>query len=98
MNINDGLAVVEQWSTHEPTLFARDSSSGPNFEFDLMRHLDDALWMAAILDKSVFQCLGAADKKTTKGATLFPRNPITAPVPANKDNRRCRATRRRLQI
>ncbi|MCK1708643.1 hypothetical protein [Bradyrhizobium sp. 143] len=39
-------------------------SSWPgNFELDLTRHFDDVLWIASVLEESVFQSFSAVDKK-----------------------------------
>lgn len=70
---------------------------GANIEFDFARYLNDALWMTAVLVKSVFQSLGAVDKRAAKRAPLFAGNPVTGPISADKDDPRGRATRRQLE-
>ncbi|MCK1578027.1 hypothetical protein IVB03_00165 [Bradyrhizobium sp. 168] len=86
--MSDGIS---SWGKANASLrsFACSSWVASNMEFDITRDLDDALWMAAVLGKSVFQGLGAINEKTAKGAPLLASNPVTASVPANKNNRRC---------
>ncbi|MGX1350628.1 hypothetical protein AB7M49_004204 [Bradyrhizobium elkanii] len=42
--------------------------------------------MTAVLEESISQRLGAADKKTTKGAPAFAGNPVAGPISANENN------------
>ncbi|MEY9676972.1 hypothetical protein ABIE93_006906 [Bradyrhizobium elkanii] len=59
---------------------------GPKIEFKFTLYLDDALWMTAVLEESISQRLGAADKKTTKGTPAFAGNPIAGTISANENN------------
>ncbi|MEY9800574.1 hypothetical protein [Bradyrhizobium elkanii] len=42
--------------------------------------------MTAVLEESISQRLGAADKKTTKGTPAFAGNPIAGTISANENN------------
>ncbi|MDA9534846.1 hypothetical protein ACM41_00720 [Bradyrhizobium sp. CCBAU 21362] len=68
------------------------SSRAGNLELDLTRHFDDALWMASVLEESVFQSFSAADKKPAKRAPFFAGNPVAGPISADKNNRRSAVT------
>ncbi|RXH37038.1 hypothetical protein XH94_24405 [Bradyrhizobium zhanjiangense] len=68
------------------------SSRAGNIELDLTRHFDDALWMASVLEESVFQSFSAVDKKPAKRAPLLTGNPVTGPISADKHNRRSAVT------
>ncbi|WGR73043.1 MULTISPECIES: hypothetical protein [unclassified Bradyrhizobium] len=63
------------------------SSRPGNFELDLTRHFDDVLWIASVLEQSVFQSFSAVDKKPAKRAPRFARNPVAGPIFADKNNR-----------
>ncbi|KGT74545.1 hypothetical protein MA20_38365 [Bradyrhizobium japonicum] len=58
----------------------------PKIEFNCTRYLDDALRMAAVLEESISQSLGAADKEAAKGAPSFAGDPVTGPILANENN------------
>ncbi|WP_349253227.1 hypothetical protein [Bradyrhizobium sp. CB3481] len=80
------------------TLRAANLPIGPNIDFDLARHFDDSVRMKAILDQRVFERLSAVNKYAAKNAILFAGNPVAATIPAEKDGRRCGATRRRSNL
>jgi hypothetical protein len=50
----------------------------------------------AILEQRVFDGLRAVDEQAAIETVLFLGNPVAAPVLANKDDCRCRTTRRRF--
>lgn len=69
-------------------IFMFCSSRTGNIKLDLTRHFDDALWMASVLEESVFQSFSAVDKKPAKRAPLFTGNPVAGPIPTDEYNRR----------
>ncbi|WP_407121429.1 hypothetical protein [Bradyrhizobium sp. STM 3561] len=58
----------------------------PKIELNCTRYLDDAFWMAAVLEASISQSFRAADKEAAKGAPSFAGDPVTGPISANENN------------
>ena len=77
--------------------FAGNLRLGGNIEVDFARHLEDTLWMVAILEKRVLYGLGPVHEHSAKSAVLFADNPVTTTISAHKDDdRSCRPARRRI--
>jgi hypothetical protein len=65
-------------------------------EFDFARQFDDRFGMMTVLEQRVFHGLRTADEQAAVKAVLFLGDPLAAPVPANKDDRRRTTTRWRF--
>src|SRR5882757_5461189 len=69
---------------------------GAHVEFDFARQVDDVFGMVAVLEQGVFDGLRMADEQAAIKTVLFLGDPLAAPVPADEDDSRGRATRWRF--
>src|SRR5262245_1071666 len=65
-------------------------------EFNSARQFDDGFGMVAVLGQRVFDGLGAVDEEAAIEPVLFLRHPLATSVPADEDDVRERAARRRF--
>src|SRR5882762_9137582 len=75
---------------------AGDGGGAAHVKFDFTRQFDDVFGMVAVLEQRVFDGLRMADEQAAIKAVLFLGDPLAAPVPADKDDCRGRATRWRF--
>jgi len=57
-----------------------------HIEFDIARQFDDGFRMTADFEQSVFDGLRAVDEQAAIETVLFLGDPLSAPVPADKDD------------
>jgi hypothetical protein len=89
------LLETDIWLRDAPNS-AGDCGRLAHVEFDFARQFDDGFGMMAVFEQCVFNGLRAADEQAAIKTVLFLGDPLAAPVPADKDDCRERATRWRF--
>ena len=70
---------------------------GAHIEFDGALELDDGFGVMAVFEQCIADGLRAVDEQAAIEAVLFLRDPVAAPVLADKDDCRCRTARWRFE-